>query len=384
MKFFSVFAPLNRWVRIIVLPMALLIPLLIAGCDDGAEEKIVSRYVTEHPSATSAEIAKATGVDEEIVKRVISKLPQPPKPEHIVLTPKELNEKHGPSVVNIYSNKALGSGVIYKSMDGYAYIITNDHVIRGASSLLVRLSDKRTLDAKMVGTDSRTDIAVLKVEGNNLQAAQFGDSSKVETGINVVAIGNPMGSENSIEDGLISKSEVTAADFNGKNVNEYLQTSASINPGNSGGPLFNMYGEVIGINDMGLTKAQNMNFAIPSNKAVEIADKLIANGYVSWPYLGVEAENQQTKDGTNIILVKDIMNDSPAKKVGLQKGDIIIEVNDAQVSSVAELRDKLNNDGVGASVSINYARKTKQGYKKFNVQVKLEELPKGYYTFDWS
>ena len=314
--------------------------------------------------------------------------PEPVPPESddtvdespVLMSPEELNEKHGASVVNVYSDKALGSGVIYKVEDGQAYIITNDHVLREGNKFVVRLSDERQIKAERVGTDIRTDIAVLKVSGNNLQAAKFGDSSKVKTGTAVVAIGNPLGSENSIEDGLISKAEVEEIDFNESNLNKYLQTSASINPGNSGGPLFNMYGEVIGINDMGSTVAQNQNYAIPSNTAKEIADKLIKDGYVSWPYLGIVAKKN---DGGG-ILIERVNKNSPADKQGLKSGDIIAQIDDADVSTVAELREKINARKIGISVSVTYVRKTKQGLKAFNAQVTLEELPRGYTTFDWS
>lgn len=358
MKKQIVFHALGRWGRVLVILVLLAMSLVSGGCDFWGGK-------TEGGGKNVDHVDPQPVVDEE-------------------MTPKELNKKHGPSVVNVYSDKALGSGVIYKIKDGYGYIVTNDHVIRGASSLSIRLSDKRTMKAELRGTDRRADIAVIKVEGDKLQVAEFADSNKVENGIKVVAIGNAKGSENSIDDGLISNTEVTTSDADGKNINKYLQTSASINPGNSGGPLFDMYGKVVGINDMGISDAQNMNFAIPSNKAKEIADKLINNGYVSYPYLGVEAENERTKGGTAFILVGDIMKDSPADKAGLRKGDIIYQINDADVHTVAELRQKLNSWGIGASVSVNYVRNTKQGYQKYNVQVILEELPKGYYTFDWS
>ena len=305
-----------------------------------------------------------------------------PKPIPDTLTVEEIVQKTGPSVVNIYSNKSLGSGVIYKMEDGYGYIITNDHVVRGANALSVRLSDKRTLKAKLIGTDPRRDVAVIKVEGDNLPVADFADYNKVKIGADVVAIGNARGIENSVTKGIISNVDIDVD--TGTNIRRCLQTDTPINPGNSGGALVNMSGEVIGINEMGRNDAESMNYAIPGSDAKKMADQLISKGYVSYPYLGIDAVNKEAKDGTKFIWIRNIMDNSPAAKAGLRKNDAIMQVNDVRVETVSKLREQLNVSGIGSMVSIYIIRRTNQGGQKGVKQVTLEELPKGYYTIDWS
>ena len=295
------------------------------------------------------------------------------------LTIDEVVKKVGPSVVNIEAKGAgRGSGVIL-SKDGY--ILTNDHVIRGANSLEIHLADKRTLKAKLIGTDSRRDVAVIKVESNDLQEAVFADSGEVKIGEDVIAIGNAKGVENSVTKGIISNLDIDVD--NGTNIRKCLQTDAPVNPGNSGGALVNMRGEVIGINEMGRRDAESMNYAIPSKDAREIAEQLIDKGYVSYPYLGVSTVNQKIEK-ESYIFVRSVMDNSPADKEGLRKNDVIVKVNDVRVETVSKLREQLNNSGIGSVVSLYIVRNTKQGIQKGTIQVKLEELPKGYYTIDWS
>ena len=292
----------------------------------------------------------------------------------------EIVKETAPSVVNIEANGAgKGSGIIF-SEDGY--ILTNDHVIRGANSLEVHLSDKRTLTAKLIGTDPRRDVAVIKVEGENLTAAKLADSSKVKVGSEVLVIGNAKGIENSVTKGVISNLNIDVD--TGMDIRRCLQTDAPINPGNSGGALVNMQGEIIGVNDMKRNDAESIGFAIPINDAKEIADQLIEKGYVSLPYLGVDAVNQTTDDGTPFILVRNVMPDSPAAKVGLKVKDVIVQVNDARVETVSKLREQLYVSGIESIVSIHIVRVSNKGGQEGIIQVKLEELPKGYYSIDWT
>ena len=307
--------------------------------------------------------------------------PPPPPPPHPKLTTEEIAEKIGPCVVNIKAlndsgSGGLGSGVIF-SEDGF--IITNDHVIRGkTSSIEIHLSDKRVLNAKLVATDSRMDLAVLKIEGDNLQAVKFGDSDEVKKGSSVVAIGNPRGLENSVTVGHISNLNM--------DVNEELstirclQTDAAINPGNSGGALLNEYGDLIGINVMIKLNSENIGFAIPSNDVKRIAEQLKDKGYVPYPYIGVEAVNMKTDKGAHFILVQNVRDDSPASKAGIQKGDVIFRINDARVEIVPKLREQINNNSVGSKVSIYILRSNAEGI----IEVTLEEIPKGYSSIDWS
>lgn len=297
----------------------------------------------------------------------------PPDPVAAVI------QKVGSSVVNIETNISKGSGVIFNK-DGY--IITNDHVIRGANSVEVHLLDKRTLKATVVATDPRRDVAVIKVEGDNLQAAEFADSKNLNVGDDVIAIGNAQGVENSVTKGIISNLNVDVD--TGINIRRCIQTDAPLNPGNSGGALVNMSGKVVGINDMGRGDSESMNYAIPINDAKDVAEQIIEKGYVSMVYIGVNAVNEKTDKGDRVIFIKDVMSNSPAAKAELQEGDIIIKVNDARVETISKLRDQLKNSGIGSTVSLEIARKTKKGYTTGILQVTLEELPKGYYVIDWS
>ncbi|MBR7025205.1 MAG: trypsin-like peptidase domain-containing protein [Selenomonadaceae bacterium] len=298
--------------------------------------------------------------------------PQKPNIEQIV-------EKVGPSVVNIVADGSTvikrGSGVLF-SEEGY--ILTNDHVVRESNSLEVHLSDKRTLKAKRIGTDSRMDLAVIKVEETNLKPAELGDSGKMKIGTDVIAIGNAKGVENSATKGIISNLDIDVDD--GTNITRCLQTDAPVNPGNSGGALVNMQGEVIGINTMSRTDAESMHYAIPINDAHKIARQLIDKGYISYPYLGVNAVNEKNQNGTIVIRVLGVMPDSPAAKKGFHENDIIKQINGVEVRTVSKLREQLNLSGIGSMVSVYIRRGNQEG----TIQVQLEELPKGYYTIDWS
>lgn len=372
MRKFSVLAALSRWTKGMVLLILLLLPLVVSGC--GVDDLFGKHTDSQVDTPVNPPVSP----------------PQPPDNPKKPMSAEEIAEQCGPSAVNVYatssSNASLGSGVIYKVKDGYGYIITNDHVIRDDrgplnDSLFVRLKDQRTFQAEKVGVDRRTDIAVIRVKADNLQIAEFADSNKVKSGGKIYAVGNAKGKENSIEDGLIRNDQVaTETDADYKNINQYLMTSASINSGNSGGPIFDEYGHVIGIVDMKRNDAEATNYAIPSNRAKEIADKLISTGYVSWPYLGVVADNEKL-NGTSYILVRAVMDGSPADTAGIRKGDVILGVDGVSVTNVAQLRSKINAAGVGKMISVQIQRKKEQG----SVSVKqLEELPKSDQAIDWS
>jgi len=241
-----------------------------------------------------------------------------------------------------FERDGLGSGVIITS-DGY--ILTNNHVVRGADEVSVTLSDKRTLKAKIVGTDAKTDLAVLKVEATGLFPAALGDSDAADVGQWVLAIGSPFGLEQTVTAGIISAKarQMGLADYE-----DFIQTDAAINPGNSGGPLLNMRGEVIGINTAiaSRTGAYNgVGFAIPSNLARSIKDAIIQHGRVQRGRLGALIQNLNEDlaksfgyNSTKGVLVGDVVKDSPAEKAGLQAGDIIVEFNGQPVENANALR----------------------------------------------
>ena len=282
------------------------------------------------------------------------------------LTTVEVVEKAGSSVVNIVSDKGFGSGVIFKN-DGY--IITNDHVTRGANKIEVHLHDNRTLKAQRIGTDPRKDLSVIKIEGENLPTVSFADFSKVKVGEDVVVIGNAQGKENTVTKGIVSNLNVDLND--GTNKYKHIQTDAAINPGNSGGALLNMKAEVIGINRATLNNSENMGYAIPINDAKEIAERIINKSATSYPYLGVVVKVDEQKNG-KFLKVVNVMPSSHAAEAGLKENDFILKINDVSVNTVSGLREQLNIVGIGSIVSVRIWRSANE---QFTAQIKLEELP---------
>jgi serine protease Do len=238
--------------------------------------------------------------------------------------------------------EGLGSGVIISS-DGY--VLTNNHVVRDADEVSVTLSDGRTVSAEVVGTDAKTDVAVLKIDSDSLVPAPLGDSDAAEVGDWVLAIGSPFGLDQTVTAGIISAKarQMGIADYE-----DFIQTDAAINPGNSGGPLVNMRGQIIGINTAiaSRTGAYNgVGFAIPSNLATSIKDAIIQHGRVQRGRLGAliqdlneDLANSFSFDSTDGVLVGDVLDDSPAQRAGLQAGDIVVEFNGQRVENANELR----------------------------------------------
>ena len=299
----------------------------------------------------------------------------------------------GPTIVGI-TNKAVardwfnnpvetegvGSGVIFKNDGGDSYIVTNNHVVSGAKELVVSLPDGRSLKGKLVGADEMTDLAVVKVGDGKLPTAKFGDSDQIVVGEPAIAIGNPMGLEfqGSVTSGVISALNRTL-DISDKRV-KLLQTDAAINPGNSGGALVNADGEVIGINSakVAANGVEGMGFAIPINTVQTVIDSLMTKGYVARPYLGVSVFDPETAGRygyqLNIdkgVYVFQLTLNGPCGKAGLQRGDIILKLDDKETNSVSDLRAKVAEHKVGDTVKVTYDRNGKQQ----NADVVLEEMP---------
>lgn len=294
-----------------------------------------------------------------------------------------------------YQESSEGSGVIYKKTDGSAFIVTNNHVITGAAKIQVMLHSGKKVIATLVGKDAMTDLAVLKIDGTDVTTtAQFGDSSKITVGENVLAIGSPLGSEyaSSVTQGIISakKRLVETTSENGQNYggSTVIQTDAAINPGNSGGPLINFAGQVIGINSMKLstsssgTSVEGMGFAIPSDQVVDIVNKLVKNGKVTRPAIGISLINlsevtaSEQKSTLKIpdsvtggVVVMSLTNNGPADKAGLKKYDVIVGINGKKVSSQADLREELYKNSLGDTITLTYYH---QDTKK-TVKVKLTQ-----------
>jgi Do/DeqQ family serine protease len=237
--------------------------------------------------------------------------------------------------------QSLGSGFII-SEDGY--ILTNEHVVKGAEKIKVKLSDQRVYDGKVVGTDPRTDVAVLKIEAQEkLSAAVLGDSETLRVGQWGLAIGNPFGLDRTLTVGVISATG--RADLGIEDYEDFIQTDASINPGNSGGPLLNIYGEVVGINTAIVATGQGIGFAIPINLARLIADQLIETGEVTRGWLGVSIQPLTPElaesfglDKVTGALVNQVLPDSPAEQAGVQRGDILLAFNGKKIRGVRELQ----------------------------------------------
>jgi serine protease Do len=272
--------------------------------------------------------------------------------------------------------RGTGSGVII-SADGY--ILTNNHVAGDAEVIKVKLSDGREFTGHLVGSDPETDLALVKIDANNLTFARLGDSSKLEQGEWVVALGSPFGLEQTMTAGIVS---ATSRDLRSGPYDNYIQTDASINPGNSGGPLVNMRGEVVGINTMIFSQSggsEGIGFSIPSELASKVYGQLAKNGKVTRGYLGVNLQSLSAPvsqavgfEGTEGALIGDIAdNSSPAAKAGLRSGDVIVEFNGKHVTSPKQLTEMVADQPVGKSIPVKYVRDG----KSLTADVKLGERP---------
>ncbi len=273
--------------------------------------------------------------------------------------------------------RSLGSGVIV-SPDGY--ILTNNHVVAGATDIQVTTSDKQEYKARIVGTDPRTDIAVLKIDATNLPAITIGDSSKIQVGDTVLAIGDPFGVGETVTSGIVSglgRTNLGIEDYE-----DFIQTDAPINPGNSGGALVNDRGELIGINTAILSRgsggSEGVGFAVPANLARNVMAQLVTNGKVTRAYLGVyiqEVTPQLAKafgeNEPNGALVGEVTPGSPAEKSGLQKGDIIVELNGKPIEDSNQLRMTISMMAPDAIANLKVLR---NGSER-DIAVKLGVLP---------
>ena len=255
---------------------------------------------------------------------------------------------------------SLGSGFIVSS-DGY--ILTNAHVVDGANVVTVKLTDKREFRAKVVGADKQSDVAVLKIDASNLPIVKIGDPNQSKVGQWVVAIGSPYGFDNTVTSGIIS---AKSRSLPNENYTPFIQTDVPVNPGNSGGPLFNLQGEVIGINSMIYSQTggfQGLSFAIPINEAIKVKDDLVKTGHVSRGRLGVAVQgmNQTLANSfgltkPNGALVSSVDPGGPAAKAGLQPGDVITAVNGSPVADSNDLPSQVASLAPGSSASVTVWR----------------------------
>ncbi|MBC7956875.1 MAG: Do family serine endopeptidase [Cytophagales bacterium] len=323
----------------------------------------------------------------------------------------DLVERVGPAVVNIRTTERAtegprspfrrrapalqgadevprgeGSGFIL-SADGY--VMTNAHVIEGATEVYVTLTDKREFKAKVVGADERTDVALVKIDATGLPVLRIGDVNRLRVGEWVVAIGSPFGLENSVSAGIVSaKQRETGSDV------PFIQTDVAVNPGNSGGPLINIRGEAVGINSQILSPVGSfigISFAIPIDEAMRIADQLKATGRVVRGYLGIQPtdvprewaeEYGLNKAKTKGAFVRQVVPAGPADKAGIQPGDVVLSVNGKAVDGAVDLRRTLGALKPGSSVSLQISRRGKlmefkPNLAEMNSQVAASERPEG-------
>lgn len=281
--------------------------------------------------------------------------------------------------------KSLGSGVIV-SEDGY--IVTNNHVIDGANQIIVNIAgDKKEYEAKLIGKDEKSDLAIIKIEAKDLNAVTFFDSDKVKVGDVVFALGNPFGVGETITQGIVS-----ATGRSGVGIVEYedfIQTDASINPGNSGGALINSAGHLIGINSAIISKSGGnvgIGFAIPSNMVTTVATSLIESGKYTRAYLGVNISDisddmSSFYDDSYGALVTGVEDNSPAAKAGLKRGDLITEVNGKKIASASELKNTIGSYAPSKVVTIKYLRDKKTGTANVKLGSPESKVADGEYEY---
>jgi serine protease Do len=280
-----------------------------------------------------------------------------------------------PNMPREFENKSLGSGFII-SADGY--ILTNAHVVDGADEVVVKLTDKRELKAKVIGADKRTDVALIKIEASGLPAVRLGDPSRLRVGEWVVAIGSPFGFESSVTAGIVS---AKGRSLPQENFVPFIQTDVAINPGNSGGPLFNMKGEVVGINSQIYSRSggyQGIAFAIPIDVAMEIQSQLRSNGKVSRGRIGVTIQEvtKELADSFGLgkpqgALVASVEKGGPADKAGIEAGDVILKFNDRSVVQSSDLPRIVGNTKAGSKATVQVWR---AGTGK-DISVTVGEMP---------
>jgi len=253
----------------------------------------------------------------------------------------EFWKKFFPEFPREQREKSLGSGVIL-TQDGY--ILTNNHVIRGAEKIVVKTKEKIYRDVKIIGKDPLTDLALLKIDEKNLPYSELGNSDEMEIGEWVIAIGNPFGLERTVTVGVVSAKHRTGINLPGsQSFQDFIQTDAAINPGNSGGPLVNIRGEIVGINTAiqiaGLPGNIGIGFAVPSNIAKDVIKDLLTTGEVERGYLGIyyQEVTQEMAEGLGLekvkgVIIAQVLKDSPAEKSGFKEGDIIVEFNGKEVT----------------------------------------------------
>jgi S1-C subfamily serine protease len=331
-------------------------------------DKVGSAVVRINTSRSSNR--QAAGIESPFLRRFFGEIPEGVMPEDL------------PQGGRRQVEQGTGSGFI---INGNGQILTNAHVVQGADKVTVTLKDGRVLQGKVMGLDTVTDVAVVKVEGDKLPTVALGDSERIKAGEWAIAIGNPLGLDNTVTAGIISATGRSSSQVGdgSKRVN-YIQTDAAINPGNSGGPLLNASGQVIGMNTAILRNAQGLGFAIPINQVQKISAQLVAKGKVEHPFLGVQMLsltpdlrkqlNEDSKAGLTIdvdrgALIGKIVPNSPAAQGGVKVNDIIVAVNGQQVASAGDVQNEVEKAQVGSEMILGLRRNGQ------DIQLKVRPAP---------
>jgi serine protease Do len=355
--------------------------------------KADAKTTTKTPAETAPEVAIAVPQNyvSEVVSRVGNSVVRIDASRKVATNvPAAFNdpffrEFFGSQMPNIPSEqiqRGMGSGFVVSS-DGL--ILTNAHVVEGSEQVKVTLKDGKSYPGKVMGRDPLTDVAVIKIAAVNLPAVTFADSDNLQPGEWAIAIGNPLGLDNTVTTGIVSatgrsSAQVGVAD---KRVN-FIQTDAAINPGNSGGPLLNAQGEVIGINTAIIQNAQGLGFAIPVNAARDIAEELIATGKAEHSFLGIQMAQitpelkQELKSQTNLevnategILVVEVLPESPADRAGLKSGDVIQKIAGQKITTADQVQQAVEKTNVGDKLQLGLIRDDQQ----LELAVKVGILP---------
>ncbi len=349
-----------------IVPILIVLSLVVTGCS-----KPSSQATTPTSTVTTTVLAQPspTATSTPIKTSTISTL----------LDIADVAAAVRPAVVSIASEvtvqmffqsipqEGVGSGVIF---DAKGYILTNNHVVEGATKITVTLPDGRVFeDATIVGRDPDTDLAVVKIAGDNLPVARLGDSGKLRIGEWVIAIGNPLALEGgpTVTVGVVGAVARSVEEQNGAILDDLIQTDAAINPGNSGGPLVNLAGEVVGINTVIAAEAQNIGFAVSINTAKPVVDSILAQGRVVRPYIGVDLLRVTAalalRYGLSVnqgALITRVSRNTPAFQAGLRAGDVIVRFDGTQITSDSQLKRAILQREVGDTVQVTYVRGTQE------------------------
>ncbi|ADD68063.1 HtrA2 peptidase [Denitrovibrio acetiphilus DSM 12809] len=368
----------------ILTTLAITIIILTAACANPADRKEKQEKATAIPQTAPAEqtvsqtshrmtpvVQAIQKIDESVVNIRTEKLIKKQSPffGDNALTDNFLNDFFGFN--RTYKTQSLGSGVVIKE-DGT--IVTNYHVVKGATKVIVMFTDEKTYEAEYLGGDEILDIAVLKIkdaENIKFQAAVTGDSDDIMMGETVIAMGNPYGLSSSITTGIISSNNRVINIGNGYSV--FIQTDALINPGNSGGPLVNLDGEVIGINTAIFKEAQGIGFSIPVNTILRILPEIMKNGRVRMGYMGFTVHEDKTSEGTRLTVTR-VERQSNANFIGIEVGDQILQVAGIPVASLQAMSNMLRSYPPGSSVAVAI----KRGNKTLQGKIAISDYPDNY------